>query len=421
MSDDKPVVERDFAAEESGGPAPAAASSSAAHPFRSASRTRPSSSTNTPAGLGFGPSLQPSVSTTSSFVYPVRSLLAKNIQPATDEQNQQQPPVRLGGVGRSPSEDARHHSREHGEPSRSDASDAPHRLARRGSFHQEDFGSVPALIRSASVRTQPKTSTQTRAHLGRRNTDNSLRGSPPPSDALAEGETAVAPAHDSPSAPTESPPKGDDLSTTMFAAALSAAATLTQIAHEPGFNDAGESAGGPRTGAIPSTPSSSHSEYFTTPEGPDDGSAAQEPDAEDVRDDRPQSPMNYSKAGIVHLGPSHTTPANSESQSGSVGSTKSRGRSTEPSSSAPTSNQRPGTDTAVEDDDEPSGSASGDVLSRAISGSSRGSEDPLLVTHKYDFATDEDGHHVIVGREGKLTRCEDEVCTFDVSPLRQLV
>lgn len=32
------------------------------------------------------------------------------------------------------------------------------------------------------------------------------------------------------------------------------------------------------------------------------------------------------------------------------------------------------------------------------------------MTFRFEHKEDEDGHHVVTGREGKLTRCEDEVC-----------
>ncbi len=33
-------------------------------------------------------------------------------------------------------------------------------------------------------------------------------------------------------------------------------------------------------------------------------------------------------------------------------------------------------------------------------------------TFRYKHQKDEDGHHVIIGREGTLYKCEDEVCSF---------
>ena len=44
----------------------------------------------------------------------------------------------------------------------------------------------------------------------------------------------------------------------------------------------------------------------------------------------------------------------------------------------------------------------------ALSGAGSGSEGPH-VTFRYQHIQDDDGHHLIVGREGKLTQCEDEV------------
>jgi hypothetical protein len=37
------------------------------------------------------------------------------------------------------------------------------------------------------------------------------------------------------------------------------------------------------------------------------------------------------------------------------------------------------------------------------------SNDDPLVTFRFEHREDDDGHHVVVGREGKLSRCEDEV------------
>ncbi len=47
-------------------------------------------------------------------------------------------------------------------------------------------------------------------------------------------------------------------------------------------------------------------------------------------------------------------------------------------------------------------------------GSSSGypSSDEPLVTFRFEHREDSDGHHVVIGREGKLSRCEDEVRTF---------
>ncbi|KEP47962.1 putative phytochrome-like histidine kinase [Rhizoctonia solani 123E] len=49
-----------------------------------------------------------------------------------------------------------------------------------------------------------------------------------------------------------------------------------------------------------------------------------------------------------------------------------------------------------------------DTDSRAVSTSGLSEESQELVTVRFQHVEDEDGHHVVVGREGRLTRCEDE-------------
>lgn len=127
-------------------------------------------------------------------------------------------------------------------------------------------------------------------------------------------------------------------------------------------------------------------------------------------------PSNFSQSGIVHLAPldeqsrsrsssggpnsgRRSSPRVPHSGNGSGGSSPhlglsrysgsgSRGQSTDLSTSNPSSYLT-------------SGSAS------LVSGST-GSSRPHT-TLRYQHVEDEDGHHLIVGREGKLTRCEDEV------------
>ena len=45
------------------------------------------------------------------------------------------------------------------------------------------------------------------------------------------------------------------------------------------------------------------------------------------------------------------------------------------------------------------------------SSSGYSSSDEPLVTFRFEHREDGDGHHVVIGREGKLSQCEDEVCT----------
>ena len=59
-------------------------------------------------------------------------------------------------------------------------------------------------------------------------------------------------------------------------------------------------------------------------------------------------------------------------------------------------------------------SSGSDAHETGRSGRSTGgysSSDEPLVTFRFDHREDGDGHHIVIGREGKLSRCEDEVRT----------
>lgn len=128
---------------------------------------------------------------------------------------------------------------------------------------------------------------------------------------------------------------------------------------------------------------------------------------------------NYSQSGIVHLAPIDPDSLVPPPRSCSVASS-SRGP-TRPVSEGPvefpsdrdggavgvvhlpsTQASRPASST--------SGPASARASSRSVDGTS--SSDGPRITFRYTHLEDENGHHLIVGREGSLTRCEDEVCYF---------
>ena len=118
---------------------------------------------------------------------------------------------------------------------------------------------------------------------------------------------------------------------------------------------------------------------------------------------------NFSQAGYVHLPPVDSPSRRSQS----LASSKGRGTRHE-SPSIPGSSEldieaynsgdaQRGSITSGSTS--PVGSGAGSAIE---SGSGSGSEGPH-VTFRYQHIQDDDGHHLIVGREGKLTRCEDEV------------
>lgn len=129
--------------------------------------------------------------------------------------------------------------------------------------------------------------------------------------------------------------------------------------------------------------------------------------------DSPSAPSNFSQSGIVHLAPIDP----SLSRSRSIGSLRGRSPSSAPLDSIdrdmnivhlPSTNPDTAVSTAasLSGSGSGSGSASADESGKSSSGSS--SEGPHI-TFRYQHMEDENGHPLIVGREGKLTKCEDEV------------
>ena len=127
--------------------------------------------------------------------------------------------------------------------------------------------------------------------------------------------------------------------------------------------------------------------------------------------DSPQPASNYSQSGIVHLGPvGSPSPARSRSSGSSVGrgSCDSRNRLDAVARDMdvvqlPSTRRDSVTSRSASESASASGSASGSGKSTSAS-----SEGPHI-TFRYQHMEDDEGHHLIVGREGKLTRCEDEV------------
>ncbi len=105
-------------------------------------------------------------------------------------------------------------------------------------------------------------------------------------------------------------------------------------------------------------------------------------------------PFSPSELGLVHLGPISTT-----SHSSTSGALHSGGID---SCTPDASNS---SDLSATDNTGPSASPE-DSADAQLS-----SEEPLF-TVRFQAMQDEHGHHVVLGREGKLTRCEDEARSF---------
>ncbi|KAH9891989.1 hypothetical protein C8Q73DRAFT_792309 [Cubamyces lactineus] len=127
------------------------------------------------------------------------------------------------------------------------------------------------------------------------------------------------------------------------------------------------------------------------------------------------SPTNFSQSGIVHLAPVEER-SGSRSSSGGPSSGRHSSLNASHSGNGSSDNSRhpvPSTSSgsgsrglSADDSRSPSNPSSTSFLSGSASVGS-GSSGPHM-TLRYQHVEDESGHHLIVGREGKLTRCEDE-------------
>jgi len=121
---------------------------------------------------------------------------------------------------------------------------------------------------------------------------------------------------------------------------------------------------------------------------------------------------HISQSGIVHLPP--LSSASCYPRAGSRGSgsrTQNSSRKYFPSSNSNASSQRMHKFVESQEDGKAGGSSSRsspDAESN-MEGESEAAGD--FIATRYRHETDENGNHVVVGREGDIRRCEDEVCT----------
>jgi len=131
-------------------------------------------------------------------------------------------------------------------------------------------------------------------------------------------------------------------------------------------------------------------------------------------------PFNPSEYGLVHLPPLSTKDPNSDGHSEVSGPNSSR-YSTAPS----TQNSLKPADPTSESTTMPSspkpgsyhdlGTDSESQVNSLSSGSSgSGSGKVPLFTMRYQHMEDENGNHLVIGREGQLTSCEDEVSFIQI-------
>ncbi|EIW81252.1 hypothetical protein CONPUDRAFT_104552 [Coniophora puteana RWD-64-598 SS2] len=119
--------------------------------------------------------------------------------------------------------------------------------------------------------------------------------------------------------------------------------------------------------------------------------------------------FNSSELGYVHLPPLPSSPAQApsdrETSSGSSAITSWVQQQSQPGGYFQGRAERIDDGNAITRSSSVPPSSS---LSSVAHGSSRMYDEERLITSRYHHVEDENGHHVVTGREGKLTRCEDE-------------
>ena len=128
---------------------------------------------------------------------------------------------------------------------------------------------------------------------------------------------------------------------------------------------------------------------------------------------------NFSQSGIVHLAPierggspGSRTRSVGTGGSGSAGATSRAGTSRGSGGGSASSNSNQGDIDVVQmpstRSSRPLSPLSGSAKTSSQSTSGGSSSEGPHITFRYQHMEDENGHHLIVGREGTLTRCEDE-------------
>lgn len=122
---------------------------------------------------------------------------------------------------------------------------------------------------------------------------------------------------------------------------------------------------------------------------------------------------HMSQSGIVHLPPSSSASASSRAGSRGSGShTHNSSRKYFPSSKSNNSSRKVDRVPEAQEGREPDDSSSplnSDL--KSLESNMQGESEPAgdFVTTKYCYEMDESGNHLVIGREGEIRRCEDEV------------
>ncbi|KZT60695.1 hypothetical protein CALCODRAFT_480578 [Calocera cornea HHB12733] len=347
----------------------------------------PSSAHSTAGSSYFGP-LAPSATGGTSYVYPVRSLLS-NIQPAPEVDTREggyRSGSSFGGSGQASDAEGETRAQLQARSQAAALTQSQSQQAspvRAGALGNERQGTFMYPRQTPSDLGNPTDSSSSSSYFGMLPSRSRMRSaslpSPPTSDPgqLAPEEDDITPSQERPVAATDFEPsaqesvpeqvKPDDALSTLFVSDAPASEAPSRVS----------SADRPVSGQSVGNASSL-------------GSGA---DADDVDALSHRTPLSLAETGIVRLPPSEPSTAGSRAGSRSNASRSQQG-----------SRQR---DTGGRESRESESNALMSRSSASASEMSVESGQPLM-TMRFEHKATEGGHHVIVGREGNLTKCEDE-------------
>ena len=357
----------------------------------------------TPSNVTSAPSSLPS---STSYVYPVRSLLS-GIQPAPPDQLS--PPAILGTIGPTPT--AKNMSHVTAQLKREKGSKASGTRSAKTSVSETSNPSLPkdspqspfVPLSGESYFTHPAGSTSTTQDVSS-STSLTPQAKSKLDEKTQEGTIKIDSAAGVPTGPSSESPTSTENQIEKSG---------QRVLILPGDRDADEY--DPRhPEPISSAGADAISTAYTSPslKVPKPMQAAQS--------DEPyhSNPIDFSHSGIVHLPPVSSRSASERGSSVSGGSLissrKPRDNVQSPfsgSGSDPWGRSDRGKSSAGEGNQSGlSGTDSAGDAARQTPSSTNMSSSSELVTFRFEHVLDENGFHVLTGREGVLTKCEDEVC-----------
>jgi hypothetical protein len=401
-------------------------------------------------------------SSASTFVYPVKSLLTGKIQPAAEVSGPSPTPPSetTSSPWRSPNTDANHNNvfdMDHKQTSRISATDAPSSSSLAPASNRSGRASSDAEVGTTSKATDAPLAAPRRRSGSLSRLPSAKRGKLHLSGGYSRKRKGPieqyrrVPGEDDegPRKFSSAPPPGASMQTDGLDGADGQEARVESTHKAPLPVVASQALATTTMGILPihapeqmptATPTHApQTDYFSNVKwsirSPSRSPAKEDPSEQPTPSTKPSDrtvedlPFNLSQYGIVHLPPLPPSRENSDHSA-----SRSTSRSPFPVSNAGSgSNYRPGRrkkgrrggtsslgtgansgDRLTTPDDKPSSLSTSGSYEDACSRLTVGSSEPIMPV-QFQHIEDENGHHILIGHEGTLEKCEDEVRSFYLS------